>query len=508
MRLGIAVVLGMTLLGGACDTRRGQVASRPGETTAELDAAGEALAAVGESAPLIEVRVSSAEASEERRSVGAVIGDDGRVVVDARTVSLHVGRDEDAGIAHTRSVEAVFHPGGDAERRYPATVLRESDREGVALLAVEGHAAPGLRLGDDLPDGARVFLIAAPFSMARLVAQPGSVSGYAEIGDGGRSIVHDAGGEQAPSGPLVDTDGAVIGLQLNTDPRRAVPAVEIARWLQTPRDDELPPSDAGQVLERLLKRMDAHFRAAEPGGGCIVSRADGVDLRVRQIENVISVQVDLGALHVGDAIEALRSNYTDPVGALALGPGEGGGQLLWVCRLPVENTTASYLGYVFTIASAQSGRWRRLEAGLEPDYPYDLYPGGDEATHGERLLQVVRSSSLQHELSGEGYKLQPDADVPVFVNIFRGMAYVYAYSGGIPGTDAFEQEQVARSLLGRNWELPLGRLALDKHKDLAWEAQVPIEHLSPRYLEALTRICASEIARLTSEYGDVPFNEQ
>jgi len=87
------------------------------------------------------------------------------------------------------------------------------------------------------------------------------------------------------------------------------------------------------------------------------------------------------------------------------------------------------------------------------------------------------------------------------------MAYIYAYSGGMPGEGESERDQVARELLRGNWQLRHGRLSLDKYLDLAWEAQVPIDYLTPAQLAVLVRAGAAEVAALKKKYGVIPFNE-
>ncbi|MBD3292147.1 MAG: hypothetical protein GF393_04425 [Armatimonadia bacterium] len=512
MRAGlcVTVVLAAILaLGSACDFGRGTVASKPGETPEELDAAGEVLGAVGDSVAVVEIQLASHTGNEQRRTVGVVIGDRRRILLDATPLSLEMREGEQMQTAHTRSIEVVFHPGGDEERRVHAEIVRRSNDHDLALLAVDSEAGPALPLSDDVPDGVRAFLIALPMNMSRLVVEPGEIRGYHQTTEG-RFLRHTAGHDENVTGPIIDGEGELLGLQISDAPqeRMALPAVEIARWLQTPDPDEMAPSEPGQVISRLLRQADVPHSATEAGEGYLVRRPDGTNLTVRQIEGVISVEVDLGTLHVGDGIQGLRSNYSDPLGAVALKPAGDSGQLVWVAKLPADATTAPYLSDAMRMAVLQVQRWSQLQAGLDPDYPYDHYPGGDEAVHEQRLAEIVTETGLVHEQSDDYLKLQPDAAVPVFTNVFRGMAYVYAYSGGMPGAGASEREQIARELLRRNWDLPLGRLALDKHFDLAWEAQVPMDYLTATHLQALVRVCQTEVARLEAEYGDIPFNEQ
>jgi len=505
----IMVLAAMLALGSACDFGRGTVASKPGETPAELNAAGEVLAAVGDSVAIVDVRLASMSGSEQRRTVGVVVGERRRILTDATSLSLEMGQGAQSPTAHTRSIDVIFHSGGDNESRHAAEIVRMGEEHGLALLAVDGEAGPALSLSDDVSDGARAFLIALPMNMSRLVVEAGTVGGYQQT-SAGRFLIHSAGHHGDVTGPLVDTRGQLLGLQIAgaPDDRMATPAVEISRWLQRPDPDEVVPHEPGQVVGRLLRQADVTYSVDEEGQGYVVHRPDGTHLTVRQVEGVLSVETDLGTLHVGDGIDGLRSNYSDPVGAVGLKPAGDGEQLAWVAKLPADAATAPYLSDVMRMAVLQAQRWSQLQAGLDPDYPYDHYPGGDEPVQEERLAEIVAETGLAYEEGEDHLKLQPAAAVPVFANVFKGMAYIYAYAGGMPGESASDREQIARELLRRNWELPLGRLALDKHLDLAWEAQVPMDYLTANHLQALVRVCQTEVTRLEAKYGDVPFNEQ
>jgi hypothetical protein len=493
----------------ACDRQRGTVAPGPGETPAELDAAGEVLSAVGDSVPLVEITLTTSSETRQRRTTGVVIQDPPRVLIDSAPLNLAVGEGEAQQTAHTRAIAAIFHPGSEEQRSYPASVVRNSATHGLALLALDGATPPSIPLSDDVADGARAYLISIPFGANRLAVQAGAVVGYTDTEEG-RFVRHSSGHGGDAAGPLVNSRGELVGLQTTGGPARnmAVSSVEIDRWLRTPDPGELPPAEPGQVIQDLLQQMDVRHQAATDGDGYLLPRPGGESIVLRQTEGIVSAQIVLGSLHVGDAVEALRYNYSDPVGSLCLRPREGADELVWTARFLADAATAGYLSYVTRMAEIQAARWRQLRAGLDVEYPYEHYPGGEEDALREQLEGIIQQSQIPYEVSGEAFEMHPEADVSVFTNEFRGMAYVYAYSGGMPGDDASERERIARELVRRNWQLPLGRLALDKHRDLAWEAQVPMEHLSAQYLAALTRVCQDEVSRLKERYGTVPFNEE
>ncbi|MFW6156708.1 MAG: trypsin-like peptidase domain-containing protein [Armatimonadota bacterium] len=507
-RFAALILLALLMALPACERGRGTVVSAPGETSEEMTAAGEVLGAVGASVPLIRVQASTTSGNDERQTVGVVVDASGRILLDAEALSLTGGSGDGAEFAHSRSIEVIFHPGLDSEHRHPATVVRQDHDSGMALVAMDGDPPPPAPLGDDVSDGTRAFLISDPLNAGRLVVEAGTVRDYVST-DAGRFVRHTAGRDADAVGPIFDSEGRLIGLQVKESPadRMAIPAVEIAQWLRSPMPDAGDATESDRTLSRLLPRIEMQYRVNEDDAGYVLPRPDDIDVLVREAEGIITVEVDLGALHVGDAIEALRSNYSDPVGAYALKSVDAAERLVWVARLPAYAANASYLEYIIRIGVLQSTRWTRIVAGMEPGYPYEHYPGGDQDALREQLAEVIRQAQIPHETSGDGHRLRPDAQIPVYVNEFHGMAYVYAFSGGMPGEGDAEQDQIARTLLRRNWEMPLGRLALDRFLDLEWEAQVPIEHLTTGHLAALVQVAQEEIARLNEIHGEVPFNE-
>ncbi|MGM0492087.1 MAG: S1 family peptidase [Armatimonadota bacterium] len=509
MRIFVALsLLALLVALPACERGRGTVVSAPGEKPEEMSAAGEVLDVVGASVPLIRVQVSATSGDDERQTVGVVVGESGRILLDAEALSLTSGTGDGAEFAYSRSIEVIFHPGLDTEHRHQASVVRQDHDSGMALVVMEGGVAPAAPLGDDVSDGARAFLVSDPLSSGRLAVEAGTVREYVTT-EAGRFVRHTAGRDADAAGPVFDKEGRLIGLQVEKGPtdRMAIPAVEIAQWLQSPVPDAGATNESGRALARLLPRIDMQYRVNEDGAGYVIPSPDDIDLLVREASGIITVEVDLGALHVGDAIEALRSNYSDPVGAYALKPTDAAERLVWVARLPTQAANASYLEYILRIGVLQSTRWTRIAAGMEPGYPYEHYPGGDQEALREQLAEVIRETQIPHEASGDGHRLRPDSQFPVYVSEFQGMAYVYAFSGGMPGQGDAEQDQTARTLLRRNWEMPLGRLALDRFLDLEWEAQVPIEHLTAGHLAALVQVAQEEVSRLQQTHGEVPFNE-
>ncbi|MGC9316754.1 MAG: YbjN domain-containing protein, partial [Armatimonadota bacterium] len=94
----------------------------------------------------------------------------------------------------------------------------------------------------------------------------------------------------------------------------------------------------------------------------------------------------------------------------------------------------------------------------------------------------------------------------VSTQIYRGVVYTHSYTGGMPGETRAEQGQTAIELLKRNWDDPLGRLALDADNDLVWESQVPAGFLTPDYLAILAGTAATQVADFIEMYGRIPFN--
>jgi len=497
----VGVLLAGGLLGGCPSAGGKQAPLRSGQSASELSAASGALEAAGESVVLVEVKLLGGGGSESRRTAGFVLTGDGKLVCAADPLAMSLGDGE----AYARTVRAIFSPGLEDEVGYPCEVLRENAQAGLALLQIDRQDLRPLTLGGEAPAETEVFLIAAPLGLRGLAAHAGKVAGAAGGGDA-LMLVHTAGSGLGGGGPLVDAEGRLVGLSLadgGDGQAQAIPVARIANWLESPPEDEAPPTKPGVVVRSLLEEAELVFK--EQGEEFALPYDNGVTVMVGQHENLIVLVVAPGELPAGSALRALRFNYDDPYGCLALGVD---GALLWTARIPVEFASAEYLKTVAGVAAQRALAWRDMVAGEEPPDAADLYPGGDDEALLASLEEIVARSELEFEPSGDRTFKLLFGDAPmVRVTVYKGVAYVYAYSGGMPGADAAEQERIGRELLARNARDPLGRLALDNDDDLAWEAQVPMGYLAPEYLAALARAGTQQVAELLEQYGDVPFNE-
>lgn len=490
------MLLSVGLLGG-CPGAGGKVApTRPGQSARELSAAAAVLDRVGPSVALVEVTLLGEGGWQVRSAAGFVLTADGKLVCAAAPLAMSLA----GGEAYARTVRAVFHPGLPEEAGYACEVLRENGDAGLALLQIARRDLTPVTLGGEAAVETPVFLIAAPLGLRALAAHAGAVTA-----SDGQAVTHSAGAEVAGGGPLLDGEGRLVGLSLagGADGQaRAVPVARIAAWLESPPEDE-PPGGAGVTLRGLLEEAELIFSAQ--GEEFALPYDNDVTVVAGQRDGVIVLRAAVGQLAEGRALAALHFTYDDPYGALAL---DDDGALTWVARLPLRFATADYLKTVAAVGARRAEAWAETPAAGELPDATDLYPGGDADALLARLQEVVSASGLGFERSGTVTFATRFGDAPPLrVTVYRGVAYVYAYSGGMPGTGEAEQERIARELLGRNGRDPLGRLALDEDGDLTWEAQVPMSYLTGEYLTLLARTGTQQVVELIEQYGSVPFNE-
>jgi len=120
------------------------------------------------------------------------------------------------------------------------------------------------------------------------------------------------------------------------------------------------------------------------------------------------------------------------------------------------------------------------------------------------VMRVALGDQL--EVDGESLKTTR-GDLTVWANVFRGMAWIHCYIGGMPGEEQPEQLINAGDCLRRNWRDPLGRLSVDDQNDMAWEMQVPVEMLTTELLNKALADAELQVQAIWSRYGHVPFNE-
>jgi len=454
---------------------------------------------------------------------GFLISDQGHIVTNAHVVALTT-QDEFGGtlVAENRTVQVIFHPGTPQEEAVPAQVLRENHDLDLALLKIERATPMYLELADSdaATETSRIYVCGHPLGLREISFRTGTVTAH-RTWDDHRYVEHDASAEEGNSGgPVVGAHGRVVGVHTMTLVSKgmltkfAIPSNVVAAWLETDPSEDPPPPIPGKAVRRLLDATELHYEQAGTGMFSLPYE-NGVTVYVHDYDDFLRVFVPLGELPGTSkllqgfcAMEALWFNYVDPVGRLSVRGEEGDYELYWECQAPMGAASPEYLTALANAAADQVQRWWETLEAQDPEEPEHLYPGGDEAALTVRLKQLIAAAELQSEEKEDYFLLPYDNDVTVAASIFRGMVYVRAYTGGMPGENRGEQALIAIQLLKRNWNDSFGRLALDGDNDLVWESQVPFDFVTPDYLAILTGTCATQVASFWEAYGHVPLNEQ
>lgn len=480
------------------------------------------VAKIKDAVVLIDVTLSTAEVESGGSGSGFVISPRGEIVTNAHVVSQLIETDTGGSIvADTRTVQVIFHPGTAQERIFPAQVMRENHDLDLALLKIELDTPVYLDFADsdEIPETAPIYACGHPLGLREISIRTGTVTAH-RLWEGRPYIEHDASAEEGNSGGAVVNDrGEVVGVHTLTLVSQgmltkfAIPSNVVTGWLATDpaQDPEIPIP--GKAVRELLAQTDLIYEELE-GGTFSIPYDNDVTVMVHQYEDFLRLYVDLGYLP-GDtalaqgatALEALRFNYTDPVGRLSVwDQGEGGKALYWECQVPMSSASGEYLKTIALVGANQAVRWQQVLNGESPGEPTDLYPGGDDATLLAQLKQHLQATGLQFEEGDKHFKIPYDNEVNVYAQIYRGVVYTYAYTGGMPGETRAAQGQIAIELLKRNWDDPFGRLSLDADYDLVWESQVPASFLTPDYLAIICATAATQVGAFLEEYGRIPFN--
>ncbi len=474
---------------------------------------------------LIDVTLTTADGEIGGSGSGFVVSPDGNIITNAHVVSM-VTENQVGGtvVAESRDVEVVFHPGTAQEQTFPAQVLREHHEHDLALLKIERATPVYLELADSdaVPETSAIYACGHPLGLREISIRTGTVTAH-RTWEGKPYVEHDASAEEGNSGgPVVLADGRVIGVHTLTLvssgmlTKFAIPSNVVIAWLATDAADDPPPAIPGKALRDLLAATDLTFEEPEAGNFAIPYDND-VTIVAHEYEDFLRLHCDLGQLPGGSrllqgycAMEALRFNYTDPVGRLSLWDrGENGLVLYWECQVPMSMATGDYLRTIADIGANQVARWGAVLRAEQPGEPSELYPGGTEeeiATMVEGLKQQIEQAGLNFEQTETTFEMPYDNEVTVRSTIYKGMVWTYAYTGGMPGQSPADQGQIAIELLKRNWDDPLGRLSLDSDTDLVWETQVPSSFLTPDYMAILSATAASQVADFIEQYDKIPFN--
>ncbi|MFW6437760.1 MAG: trypsin-like peptidase domain-containing protein, partial [Armatimonadota bacterium] len=444
---------------------------------------------------------------------------------NAHVVSM-VTDDELGGtvVADDRTVQVVFHPGTAQEMVYDAEVMRENHDLDLALLRIEPDTPVHLELADSdaVAETSGIYACGHPLGLREISIRTGTVTAH-RTWQGRRYVEHDASAEEGNSGgPVVLPDTRVIGVHSMTLvssgmlTKFAIPSSVVSAWLLTDPSQDPPPPIPGKAVRELLAATDLYFEETETGSFSIPYDNE-VTITAHEYEDFLRLYGRLGELPGNSrllqgyaALEALRFNYSDPIGRLSLHEPEDGNLILyWECQVPMSLASGQYLRTIADMGANQVSRWDAVLRAEQPGEPSELYPGGTDeelAAMTENLKNQIEGAELQYEQIDDNFKIPYDNEVTVYSRIYRGMVWTYSYTGGIPGETRAEQGQIAIDLLKRNWDDPLGRLSLDGDYDLLWESQVPSEFITPDFVAILAATTATQVADFLEQYGNTPFN--
>ncbi len=471
---------------------------------------------------LVEVKLTTPEGEIGASGSGFIISPDGQLITNAHVVAM-TSENELGGVvvATGREVTVVFHPATPQEQSFPAEVLRENHDVDLALLTIKQPTPTylGFVNSDDVVETSRIWVCGHPLGLREFSIRTGTVTAH-RTWQGSRYIEHDASAEEGNSGgPVVIADGSVTGVHVMTLvstgmlTKFAIPSNVVTTWLATDPGEDPPPPIPGKRIRELLAVSNLAYEE-EGAGTFIISPEGGMSVRAHEYEDFLRVYVGLGELPGENlylkgcaAVAALRFNYEDPVGRLSVWDRDGTYGLYWEAQVPIAVANADYLTTLTTAGSRQIARWDQFMALEELADVSDLYPAGDQAALTARLEQQIKTAGLNYEKKEDKYfQLPYEGDVNVFASIFQGLVYIRSYTGGMPGENRSQQGRIAIQLLTRNWDDPLGRLALDSDNDLVWESQVPADFITPDYFAILAATCSSQVTDFWEAYGKVDLN--
>ena len=545
---GVAVVavlvLGIMLIGCPGPQEPGQtgttVTPAGGGEQQQSDSA--VLQKLRDAVALVEVELTFRDGGAAGSGTGFAVNDEGRIITNAHVVSPEMQTEDGTSqVAVSRAVRVVFHAGTDQEQSYDADVVRENSEVDLALLKVDTATPTFLELADSdaIPETAEIMVCGHPLGLREISFRTGTVSAHRHF-EGNTYLEHDAEADDGNSGgPVVDSQGRVVGVHTQTMISRnmstkwAIPSNVLRDWLGADPDDDPPvyfasasatggPIAGGSAatggtttggtatpeVEELLAATGLKYDHSQ-GGTYEVPYTNDVTVYVQDYDGLLRAYVIFGDLPQGSALDALRFNYFDPVGRFSINEEDGVNKLYWEAQVPMGVATPDYLRDLCDIAANQAESfYELLQSGEEPTTPTDLYPGASDSDY-DTLAAMIDESGLTYEAAGEdSFKIPFENDVDVYVSTFNGVAYVYAYTGGLPGESPSESRELALEMLRFDWNDPIGRLSLDDDDDVVWECQVPISYLTSDYLYIVANVAAEQVEEFWGIFGKIPFNAQ
>jgi len=288
--------------------------------------------------------------------------------------------------------------------------------------------------------------------------------------------------------------------------QHAVTYDEVSEWLSSVPEDGQEAPRPGDAIEALLDESGLEYGPSNNGVFAIPYEND-VTVFVHQNRTYLRVFVPQETYEPEQGLRALVFTYYDPVGKMSVYTHEGAELMTWETQVRLRDMQPGYLKFIADVAATQAERWRGFVKGEEPEDWYNLYPGGDEDAVSGKLEAILTSTlGSGFEKTETSFKI-PGENVDVWTQPFRGIVYIHAFAGGMPGEDQAEQLVNAEECLRRNFKDPLGRLSLDNDNDMVWEVQVPVEYLTSAMLRETISMCKAQVTDWWDKYGQVPFNE-
>ncbi len=461
----------------------------------------------------VSMETDGAHAGGSGSGSGFVVTETGRIVTCAHVVDGTVEEDDGSvSVGRNRKVTVIFHSGTDEEKSYVAEIVRQNDDLDLALLKVDLDTPVFLTLADSdkAPETTAVMAAGYPLGLEEISIREGTVSAH-RVYEGAELVEHTVPIDQGNSGgPILDKQGRVVGINswamvsalMGT--KFAVPANVLRDWLASDPDSDPEPLKPGASVEQLLVEAGLKYTGGADGVFNLAYPND-VTVLAHQVGELMRLAVLLGAPNRGDAEQALHFNYADPLGRVAL---DGDGDLCWEAQMPLSFVTPEYLRLAADAAAVQAGRWAALLRGEDTEAPDGLYPGGDTEKLVAELENILKASDVKYERDGDRFTLPYAKDITVGVGIWNGLAVFNSFTGGMPGDDEDGIAAAATAMLKRNYEDPLGRLSLDEYKDVTWEAQIPMDYLTPDYVSIVASVGAAQAEAYIEQFGEVPFNEE
>lgn len=523
--LGAALVFaaGALSLAGCPSTESPQMQSPQSPERVSTD---QVLERIKDAVVLVETTLQLPEGEIGGTGSGFVINNEGRIITNAHVISPVVtGDDGRSEVAVSREIRVIFHPGTDEERAYSAEVVREHPGIDLALLKIDAATPVWLELGDSaaIPQTAKVIACGHPLGLREISLRTGTVTAHRTF-EGKQYLEHDAEADDGNSGgPVVDETGRVVGVHTatfmseNMSTKWAIPSNVLREWLRSdPAND--PPVQmaaaggggsalASPAVEDLLDRSGLSYTRLD-SGIFELPYSNEATVYVHEVDDLLRVYTIYGEITADDAALALRFTYNDPVGRFSVHKQDGNDVLYWEAQVPMGIASPDYLRDLADIAASQIENFDNVLSGREQlGTPTALYPGGDPDALYAELRTILDDSGLTYsDFDEETFEIPFENGVTVYAKIYRGVAYIHCYTGGVPGGDPSSARQFALELLQRNWYDPVGRLAMDEDYDVVWESQIPMTYLTPDYLYIVANIASTQVEDFLKKYGEIPFN--